>query len=48
MYPFSDTLEITGQKCPKVLVTLAQKSLEKHVHKDQCNQLLEHLKNLSV
>ena len=48
LFCITETLKITGQKCPKVLQNLTQKCLEKHVHKDQCNQLIEHLNDLSL
>ena len=43
-----ETLRITGVTCPKLLVSMTNKALEKHVHKDHCHQLVNHLHNLKV
>jgi hypothetical protein len=31
-----------------MLLTLTNKALEKHIYKDQCTQLVEHLQGLKV
>ena len=43
-----ETLRITGSKCPKLCLSLTSKAAEKNVHKDPCNQLIEHLQSLTV
>lgn len=43
-----ETLMKTGKKCPKLLMEMTKKAADKHSHREQCAQLIEHLKALKV
>ncbi len=42
------TLAATGSKCPGLLLDLSKKAMDKHVHRDECSKLIEHLQGMKV